>query len=232
VTLQFNQLSLLDQITPAVDNYNLAVEKKFLSNSVNTEELAPKISTTQILEWFGLFHHWDFIQAECTSGKPKWVTVSHHPVNSEKLFEKWSNPSQLVGVRFKGGKEGKTSYLMLDIDIGSQYHWRRNSPAIAKISEALSSIGLTYHLKIRSSDSDGLHLYFPFAQPVSCYRLAVAAKTCLQKAGLEIKPGQLEVFPNVKAPRSLYNAHRLPLQKGSYIIGCDFKATSNPCVPT
>ena len=76
-------------------------------------------------------HRHDYIYARHPSpGKrPQWQTESRHPL-SDRLIEQGT---YLYGVRF--GKE--TQYAMLDIDIGSAYHPRRDPFAFQKLTEAL-----------------------------------------------------------------------------------------------
>jgi hypothetical protein len=69
------------------------------------------------LEWFSNFHLWDFITAKRARGKPDWFTEKRYPLQVFELYNRWSNPDELIGVRFKGGKEGTTSYALLDIAI-------------------------------------------------------------------------------------------------------------------
>ena len=52
--------------------------------------------------------------------------------------------------------------------------------------------------------------------------------TLLENAGFRLNPGQLEAFPNprpyvVEGAPSLFNAHRLPMQTGSYVLNSDFQ---------
>jgi hypothetical protein len=90
---------------------------------------------------------------------------------------------------------------------------------IADLRAALETIGITRTILTRSSWSGGLHLYLPFPDPVNTFNLAVALKECLKSQGFRLRPGQLELFPNVKAYGVQafidYNAHRLPLQPAS-----------------
>lgn len=58
--------------------------------------------------------------------------------------------------------------------------------------------------------------------------MSIALSTLIENAGFVIRPGQLELFPNPKPYRddgmfSLFNAHRLPLQIGSYLLNADFQ---------
>jgi hypothetical protein len=127
----------------------------------------------------------------------------------------------LVGVRFGV----KTRYALLDIDAESIY---LSSEAIVQIKAALESIGICRSILICSSWSGGVHLYLPLPEAVSTWGLAVALKACLESHHFLIAPGQLELFPNVKAyakPGDFieYQAHRLPLQpnSGSHLLDPD-----------
>lgn len=174
-------------------------------------------------EFLALFRHrFDYIWAEHSNPgeKVEWRTESRHPL-SDRLIQQ---SSYLYGVRF--GAE--TSYCLLDIDIGSLYHPKQDPFAISRIVAALEPLGLVSHVACTSSYSNGLHLYFPFQQAQSSWKLAIAVSTLLENAGFKIKPGQLEVFPDpkpysVNGKPSLFNAHRLPLQIGSYLLNEEFQ---------
>jgi len=89
-------------------------------------------------------------------------------------------------------------------------------------------LGLVSYLICTSSYSGGLHLYFPFPNTQSSWQLAIAITTLLENAGFKLNPGQLEAFPNprpylVEGAPSLFNAHRLPMQTGSYLLNADFQ---------
>lgn len=132
--------------------------------------------------------------------------------------------ASLYGVRF--GAE--TNYCLLDIDAGSLYHPKHDPFAIARIASALEPLGLAGYLACTSSYSGGLHLYFPFQQAQSSWQLAIALACLLENAGFKLQPGQLEIFPNPKpyavdGNLSLFNAHRLPLQIGSYLLDAAFQ---------
>ena len=127
----------------------------------------------------------------------------------------------ILGKRF-----GKlTNYLMLDIDINSPFHPRNDG--IEKILAAMEALGLCRFLLIRSSVSEGLHIYFPLAEPVSSWAIACAAHAALTAAGITIAGGICELFPNKKAFNSEHNGHRLPLQDGSFILDNDFRCISS-----
>ncbi|PSB18422.1 hypothetical protein C7B65_15115 [Phormidesmis priestleyi ULC007] len=159
-------------------------------------------------------HRHDYIWA---NSQAIWQTESRHPL-SDRLI---NQQSYLYGVRF--GAE--TNYMMIDLDTGGLYHPARDPFARDRILEALEPLGLVAHIAITSSYSGGIHLYFPFEQPQKTWRVALAVKVALENAGFTIAQGHLEVFPNSKpydadAP-TLYQAHRLPLQIGSYLLNRD-----------
>ncbi|MDX2098570.1 MAG: hypothetical protein SFW36_12400 [Leptolyngbyaceae cyanobacterium bins.59] len=167
-------------------------------------------------------HRFDYIWAEHPNfgEKVEWRTESRHPL-SDRLIQQ---SSYLYGVRF--GAE--TSYCLLDIDIGSLYHPKQDPFAIFYLVAALEPLGLVSYVACTSSYSGGLHLYFPFDQPQCSWKLAIAFSTLLENAGFKLKPGQLELFPDPKpysinGKPSLFNAHRLPLQIGSYLVDQDFQ---------
>ena len=117
---------------------------------------------------------------------------------------------------------------MLDIDAGSSYHPARDPFALSRIAAALEPLGLVSYLACTSSYSGGLHLYFPFQNAQSSWKLAITVTTLIENAGFRVKPGQLEVFPDpkpyvVNGQPNLFNAHRLPLQVGSYLVDPDFQ---------
>lgn len=152
--------------------------------------------------------------------KPDWQTERRYPLSDRVLRQ----GSYLFGVRFGA----QTSYCMLDIDIGSLYHPHQDKLAIGRIVASLEAIGLVSYVACTSSHSNGLHLYFPFSEPQSSWELASVVALLLEQAGFQLKPGQLELFPNpkpyiVEGNPSLFNAHRLPLQAGSYLLNQDFQ---------
>jgi hypothetical protein len=174
-------------------------------------------------EFLALFpHRFDYIWAEHSNlnAQVDWKTESRHPL-SDRLIQQGS---YLYGVRF--GAE--TNYCLLDIDTGSTYHPNHDPLAISRIAAVLESLGLVSYITCTSSYSDGLHLYFPFQQVQSSWQLAIALACLLENAGFKLQPGQLEIFPNPKpysasVTPSLFNAHRLPLQIGSYLLDDAFQ---------
>ncbi|MEO1144417.1 MAG: hypothetical protein AAFY26_02300 [Cyanobacteria bacterium J06638_22] len=167
-------------------------------------------------------HRYDFIWAERTAPgqRPEWRTEGRYPLSDRQLIQ----GQHLYGVRF--GSE--TTYLMIDVDASSPYHPKNDRLAIPRLLEALEPIGLVGFLPCTSSYSGGLHLYFPLDRACKTWDLAFAAQTLLQRAGFQVAPGFLELFPNPKlyvrdGSPNLYAAHRLPLQEpGSYLLTVDW----------
>ena len=161
-------------------------------------------------------HRFDYLYAPhpAPGTKPQWQTETRHPL-SDRLI---NQGTYLYGVRFGS----LTQYAMLDIDSGSPYHPRRDPLGIARICETLEPLDLFQYLTLTSSDSGGLHLYFPFETPLPSWKVGLAITTLLENKGFKVMSGWLEVFPNAKAYNptgdTLYNGHRLPLQQGSYLL--------------
>ena len=166
-------------------------------------------------------HRFDYLYASHPDPgtKPQWQTETRHPL-SDRLI---NQGTYLYGVRFGS----LTQYAMLDIDSGSPYHPRRDPLAIARICEALEPLDLFQYLTLTSSDSGGLHLYFPFETSLPSWKVGLAITTLLENKGFKVMSGWLEVFPNAKAYNptgdTLYNGHRLPLQQGSYLLNADLQ---------
>lgn len=117
---------------------------------------------------------------------------------------------------------------MLDVDIGSAYHPRRDPIAFQKLTEALEPLGLVSAITCTSSDSQGLHLYFPFSESLTAWEVGSGVTLLLESQGFKVTPGQIEVFPNtrlytIESTPNLFNAHRLPLQRGSYLLNDDLE---------
>ena len=154
-----------------------------------------------------------------------WFTLNFR-LSKQQIFKKWQNPETLIGLRF--GRE--TNYGLIDVDHGSQYH---NQAGLTAIKGALENFGINDTIPLRSSFSEGFHLLYFLPGKVNSYSLACLTEITLKEAGLEVKPGQLEIFPNVKSYSrenpTAFNGHRLPLQpgSGSYLLDDDFQPYSN-----
>ncbi len=171
----------------------------------------------RLYEIFGRYL-WCSIYADApenTSKKPKWYTQRRYPLKSRVLWREWQDAARLIGVR--PGHD--TVYALIDIDINSPYHPNQDANAITRMQAALETIGITRTILIRSSWSGGIHLYIPLPLLVKTFDLAVSLQNCLKAQGFKLRPGDLEIFPNVKTygttQKIEYLAHRLPLQPGS-----------------
>lgn len=165
----------------------------------------------RICETFGCYR-WNYIKARRPEPgqTPNWHTETTHPIEYRALWLHWQNPAVLIGVRF--GQN--TRYAVIDIDVGSDY---LNPEAIAEIRAALETIGIVRAFLVRSSHSNGVHLYIPLSEAVNTFNLAVCLEECLTAQGFQIAGGTLESFPNPKpygygVEFTEFNAHSLPLQ--------------------
>ncbi len=155
-------------------------------------------------------YKWQTIERPESGGD--WQT-NKYPMRPRSLWARWQDAATIIGVRFGN----QTNYAMIDIDVGSDYH---TPDGLKAIQDALEMIGLVRSVLVRSSWSGGWHLYYPLPDLVSSFSLACSLKHTLDSQGIAIKPGQCELFPNIKPyarPWEIteYNGHRLPLQPGS-----------------
>jgi hypothetical protein len=163
-------------------------------------------------------HRFDFIYAEHPDPgeRPDWKTEDRHPLSDRLLQE----GAYLYGVRF--GKQ--TDYLLLDIDPGSFYHPQSDRFRHLTPVGSARAVRLGRNRHCHQQLSGRIHLYLPFQKAQETWAIAQVVSTLLANGGFKLKPGQLELFPNPKpfseAP-SLYAAHRLPLQAGSYLLNRD-----------
>lgn len=199
-----------------------------MNASVSSRRPNPiQVQFQYVSEWgdnfLALFpHRFDYIWAEHPSpdAAVEWRTESRHPLGDRLIRQR----AYLYGVRF--GAE--TNYCAFDIDAGSPYHPNQDPFAVSRIVAALEPIGLISYIACTSSYSGGLHLYFSFQQTQSSWQLAIALACLLENAGFKLQPGRLETFPNPKpyatdGNLSLFNAHRLPMQTGCYLLNEAFQ---------
>ncbi len=159
----------------------------------------------------------------------KWTTCSYYLTDS-LLTSLWESEDEFVGVRF--GKS--TKYCLLDIDKDSPYH-PSTSNRLSELLTCLENVGFTRYIAIQSSYSGGLHIYFTFRENLPTFKLACLLANTLRGAGFPLKKGHLEIFPNPKTyvvtddwkQFSQYNGHRLPLQKGSFLLDENYSPYSD-----
>lgn len=189
--------------------------------ALDSFEYVPEFSN----QFLGLFpHRHDYIYAEHPQPgqRPQWQTETRHPL-SDRLIQQGG---YIYGVRFGPS----TNYALLDIDIQSVYHPRQDPIAFERLVSSLESLGIVAHLTCTSSSSKGLHIYLPFSEEVPSWQAGSAITALLEGEGFRVRPGQLEVFPQGKLfvledSPNLYNAHRLPLQQGSYLLNSNLEPT-------
>ena len=202
----------------------------------------------RFIAWFP--HRWNFIEADefdtnhsqvsrktrrqawkqahfaaKTQGKskPNWRTVTEYKIEPVVLWHRWKDPNDLVGVSF----DKQTLYAVADIDRGSSIHPYNNEKAFREWLNSFEEIGLNHYVIVRSSFSKGLHIYFPLPKLTGTFNLACALQICSEQAGIKVKSGELEIFPNTKNfcryKPTAYKAHRMPLQPhtGSVILDND-----------
>ncbi len=193
---------------------------KFTTKGLDAKSLTTTELTAQTFASF-FPYTWKFIYAKNVDrmSKPEWKTETRYPITGRRLYDQWSDPETLIGVRFGN----QTEYALLDIDKGSPYHPSNNHEKFKTVLQSLEDIGLVRPLIVQSSYSQGLHIYYPLWQEVSSFGIACAIKACLQKNNCEIASGVIETFPNTKKYESEYNGHRLPLQTGSYLLDHDLQ---------
>ncbi len=191
----------------------------FEASSDNNNRQSPSQLQLYVLRkaFASLFPHgWDFIEKETPDSD--WKTVKKYKLTERKQWYKYTDSQTIVGVRF-----GTTTlYGLYDIDFGSSYDPREQERSLNALRWELEEWGITRIFFIQSSWSEGLHLYFFLSRAVSTFRLACIMNKAAEDAGLEVKRGQLETFPNTKNYGRVYNGHRLPLQQGSFLLDKDY----------
>lgn len=176
------------------------------------------------------YQGWDFLIAPTPAPgqKPAWKTEKAYQLEPRNLWGLYQNPNYILGLRFKK----KTKYAAIDIDRHSPYHPYNNPDKYKQVLAAMESIGLCRYIVVRSSDSEGIHLYFPLPKRIWTFGLACAIKFALFDHCIELNSGIVESFPNTKpygdnGKYTLYNGLRLPLQTGSYLLDDDFQPESD-----
>jgi hypothetical protein len=168
---------------------------------------------------------WDWIYADAPSrgAKAEWETIKQYPLTPVEMWSLFQDPSCIIGIR----PCRSSRWAILDIDANSPYHPNQNPLALKTIQIALEAIGIVRLLLNQSSHSGGLHIYIPLPEALSSFSLAVTLKYALEAAGIKLRSGHCEIFPNPKRylPQghgfSLYNGVRLPMQPGTGFLPLD-----------
>ncbi|MCC0179201.1 hypothetical protein I4641_19750 [Waterburya agarophytonicola K14] len=110
------------------------------------------------------FHH---LSDVILHKKGEWKTLKYK-LHRHLLLKYHFKRDRVVGVRF-----GKTTkYLAADIDRLSSIHPAENPIGFGKFLEAMEKIGLVRYIKLQSSWSGGLHIYFSLPKEVNTYDAA------------------------------------------------------------
>ena len=157
--------------------------------------------------------------------KPQWRTEDGYKLTKPTLWRRFISSDELVGINFNT----TTKRGMIDLDFPtSKYHAAINPEAYQDVLDLLEEIGITRTVPIKSSHSGGLNIYFAFPEAVNTFALSCLLHLAFESAGFEIKPGQLEIFPNCKYFGSSYKSHCVPFQegRGSLLLGDDLEPIS------
>lgn len=163
---------------------------------------------------------WIYTPSNKPGEKPEWETIRKYPLAPVELWSLHQDDSCVIGIR----PNKATRWGILDIDVASKYHPNQNPEGLPNILGALEDMGIVRTLLCQSSHSGGLHVYIPLPEFIGSFGLAVALKLNLEAAGIKLRSGQLETFPNIKRylPEgqgySLYNGVRLPFQPGTGFV--------------
>ncbi len=193
--------------------------------AVNPSKLSPHnlLPVSQVGNVFASFFPYLFQWIHTPRDKRDWHTETKYPLSARTLWDKHQDSRQIIGVRFGD----LTEYCMIDIDRNSPNHPLNSIANFDRILKACYAIGLDGSILIRSSASEGVHIYFPLEDKVKTFSLACGLRKTLEEHGFELASGILETFPNTKSYNSEYTGHRLPLQDGSYICRDDVSPITN-----
>ena len=109
-----------------------------------------------------------------TISTPRIPTPARNPTGKPSLVTPFPDRLITQGAFLLGVRPGsKTAYALLDIDMGSPYHPKRDPLALQRICDALEPLGIVAHLALTSSHSQGLHIYFPFGKSFPSWQIAL-----------------------------------------------------------
>ncbi len=132
----------------------------------------------------------------------EWVTMSRHAALTDEAIMKAISLKDATTWGTRWGKQ--TRFSVFDVDETSQHH---NELGLARLRHLLASVRLDSTQIYKSSESTGWHLYASFTTWVDSEEVHQTLKQWLTAEGLQVKQGQLELFPS-------NNGLRLPLQRG------------------
>ena len=164
-------------------------------NTAKTKQLPKDPKGQRFITWFA--HRWNFIEADefdtnhpklkrknrrqawqgarkaaskKGKNKPNWRTETKYEIEPVVLWHRWKDHTDLVGVSF----DSETQYALADVDAGSPIHPHNDEKAFREWLSSYEDIGLVGYVIIRSSFSDGLHIYFPLPKETRTFNLACA----------------------------------------------------------
>lgn len=200
-------------VLPALDSDNVSLNS---SLSYRTD-----------IEWLAeTFPHWSAPAIKPIGGQ--YATIKR-TLTKDEFYEYWRAPDKVIALRFAG----KTNRVVFDIDWASQYHPSRNHEAFNAILAVLEDVGLCSPIIYQSSESGGLHVFYPLPEERPTYATARTIEMVLAKAGFWLRDGQLEAYPNRKSWIDSdthyqkgrfyselfdYQAVRVPCQKGCVLL--------------
>jgi len=163
-------------------------------------------------------------------GISKIIETERYSYGGKKFTEEYLGDGVILNIR----SNKKIKVFALDIDAGSEY---RNN--YIEIIRCIEEIGLCRCLKVISSKSGGIHLWFPLKTAINARFLHIAIKGWLEDNEFRVVDGTLEIFPGrgettwkrddqgKLVTDHLAKCFRLPCQKGSYVVDEDENVIHN-----
>jgi hypothetical protein len=156
-------------------------------------------------EWSSFYKHWYYLL----------------PLNETVVKSAYKN-KKIIGRR-PGAQDDR---LGTDVDApnanrpGSPYHPDVSMEGWASLITFIEENFGANFIVVRSSKSNGYHIYVFFNSFTSSDRIAHRAKELYESAGFEMGQGKLETFPNVRAnDDAKFNGLRLPcITEDSYVV--------------
>lgn len=105
----------------------------------------------------------------------------------------------------------RLAVIDIDADRRTRSRSRKRASFTHRVGAVRRALREISHLTIRSSSSGGVHLYIFLDRAYPAPRVRTALQGLLEAAGLDIAPGEIEIWPSA-------HALRLPLGRGSCIL--------------
>jgi hypothetical protein len=148
------------------------------------------------------------------------------PLTKATIKSAYKN-AQETGKEIGRRPSSKNNYAAFDVDSpiegkrdGSAFHPENSLAEWSRLIMFIKDrIGVDI-VVVRSSSSNGYHIYVFFDQWMSSDRIAHRIKEILAEESIEIAQGQLEIFPNIReSDDAKFNGLRLPcLTEESYVV--------------